>query len=299
MEKQKIPAIMISSEKALFFGRKFRRLAFGLRKSIPNLEISLREGGMNVQPIDYIAAGIFVFIMLMMLLGSISALLAIVAIQRQILDEQLMLILLVLTFIVPAIYFVYFINYPKLSATRRKKKIDEKVVFAVREVMIKVGSGVPVFNALMDVANGDYGVVSAEFKIAVEEIQSGIPQTAALENLSKRIPSQSLKRAIDIIVNAMKSGSDIHGTLSLINEMLIKQQQSDMKTYAAELTPLSMAYMLVSVVLPSLGMSVFVILGSLSHFNVIIVIYLVPPFLLMFQVMFMGMVGSRRPAIGI
>jgi len=168
----------------------------------------------------------------------------------------------------------------------------------MREIMIKVGSGVPVFNAILDVSNGDYGIVSDEFKVAVEEIQSGISQEEALNRLSRRVPSQSLKRAIDILVNAIKSGSDIHGTLSVINDMLVKKQQSDMRTYAAELTPMSMAYMLVSVVLPSLGMSVFVILGSISHFNVIYIIYLLPPFLLTFQVFFMGMVGSRRPAVG-
>ena len=62
---------------------------------------------------------------------------------------------------------------------------------------------------------------------------------------------------------------------------------------------MSLAYMLISVVLPSLGMSVFVILGSIAHFNVLYIIYIIPPFLLVFEIFFMGMVGSRRPAIGV
>ena len=197
------------------------------------------------------------------------------------------------------VFFLYFLNFPKLQATKRNKLIEEQVVFATREIMIKVGSGVPVFNALLDVANGEYGVVSEEFKLAIEEIESGVPQEVALDHLARRVPSQSLRRAIDIMLNAIKSGSDVAGTLSLINDMLIKKQQSDMKSYAGELTPMSMAYMLISVVVPSLGMSVFVILGSLAHFNTVDIIYIIPPFLLIFQIFFMGMVGNRRPSIGV
>ncbi|MCL4406942.1 hypothetical protein M1139_02490, partial [Candidatus Parvarchaeota archaeon] len=83
------------------------------------------------------------------------------------------------------------------------------------------------------------------------------------------------------------------------NDMLIQKQQSDMKSYAGELTPMSMGYMMVSVVLPSLGMSVFVILGSLAKINIVALIYLIPVILIVFQVFFMGMVSSRRPAIGV
>ena len=143
------------------------------------------------------------------------------------------------------------------------------------------------------------GMISTEFAYTVQEIESGVPQDKALEHLSARVPSKALKRAIDILINAIKSGSDVHGTLVLINDMLIQKQQSDMKSYAGELTPMSMGYMMVSVVLPSLGMSVFVILGSLAKINIVALIYLIPVILVVFQVFFMGMVSSRRPAIGV
>ncbi len=294
-----MPVIMVSQEKALFFGKKFRRIAFLLRNVSPGLDSSLLEGGINIPGVDYLAAGILISFMLAILLLLVGVLLALVAAQRGLLTTQLLSILSLLVIVVPAVYFVYFANYPKLQAAKRKAGIDEKVVFAIREIMIKVGSGVPIFNALLDVSNGDYGIVSAEFKVAVEEIQSGVSQEEALTRLSRRVPSPSLRRSIDILVNSIKSGSDVHGTLILINDMLIKKQQSDMRTYAAELTPLSMMYMLISVVLPSLGMSVFIILGSIAHFDVLYIIYILPPFLLMFEIFFMGMIGSRRPAVGV
>jgi flagellar protein FlaJ len=295
----KIPSIMISPEKAMFFGKKVKRLAFNLRDIIPSLRQDLLQASMDVDYIDYIAAGIIVTLVLIGLMAGVSALILLIAIKKNLLTIKIEAILPVLVIVVPAVYFLYFLNFPKLQATKRNKLIEEQVVFATREIMIKVGSGVPVFNALLDVANGEYGVVSEEFKLAIEEIESGIPQEVALDHLARRVPSQSLRRAIDIMLNAIKSGSDVAGTLSLINDMLIKKQQSDMKSYAGELTPMSMAYMLISVVVPSLGMSVFVILGSLAHFNTVDIIYIIPPFLLIFQIFFMGMVGNRRPSIGV
>ncbi len=297
--KAKIPSIMISPEKALFFGKKVKRLAFNLRNIIPSLRQDLLQASMDVDYIDYIAAGIIVTLVLIGLMAGVSALILLIAIKKNLLTIKIEAILPVLIIVVPAVYFLYFLNFPKLQATKRNKLIEEQVVFATREIMIKVGSGVPVFNALLDVANGEYGVVSEEFKLAIEEIESGVPQEVALDHLARRVPSQSLRRAIDIMLNAIKSGSDVAGTLSLINDMLIKKQQSDMKSYAGELTPMSMAYMLISVVVPSLGMSVFVILGSLAHFNTVDIIYIIPPFLLIFQIFFMGMVGNRRPSIGV
>ncbi|MCL5016653.1 MAG: type II secretion system F family protein [Candidatus Parvarchaeota archaeon] len=298
MERQ-MPVIFVSEQKALYVGKRFKNLAYKIKGVAPDLQNSLVEAGINIEYIDYIAAGILTLILLLALLGGVAGLLAVVALKRGLLTSKLAAILVFMIIGVPVIYLFYFLNYPKLKASKRKRQIDEKVSFAIREIMIKVGSGVPIFNALLDVANGDYGVISREFSFTVQEIESGVPQETALEHLSLRAPSQALKRAIDILINAIKSGSDVHGTLVLINDMLIQKQQSDMKSYAGELTPMSMGYMLISVVLPSLGMSVFIILGSMAHINVVALIYIIPVILVVFQVFFMGMVSSRRPAIGV
>lgn len=289
----------MKEDKAIYIGKRFKNIAFRIKNFAPTLQNDLREAGISVEYIDYISAGILTAVLLLAVLGGVAGLLSLVALKRGLLSTKLLAILVFMIIGVPVIYLFYFLNYPKLKAGKRKRLIDEKVTFAVREIMIKVGSGVPIFNALLDVANGDYGMISTEFAYTVQEIESGVPQDKALEHLSARVPSKALKRAIDILINAIKSGSDVHGTLVLINDMLIQKQQSDMKSYAGELTPMSMGYMMVSVVLPSLGMSVFVILGSLAKINIVALIYLIPVILVVFQVFFMGMVSSRRPAIGV
>ncbi|MCW1301925.1 MAG: type II secretion system F family protein [Candidatus Parvarchaeota archaeon] len=298
--RYRIPIIFFSQERAFFFARRFRSPAARLAGSMPNLKRDLMEAGMvNLSPTDFVSVAMFISLFLFVLLVVLFGLIGFVAFNKGILNLQTVYIFLLTAVLVPLFYFIYFIEYPKLEGGRRRAQIETQLIFATRELMVKLRSGVPIFNALLDVALGDYGLVSSEFKLAVEEIESGISQETALDNLSKRVPSQSFKRMVDIMLNAMRSGSDLAATLDTINDMLVKKQQSDMQAYAGELTPLSMGYMLIAVVVPSLGMSVFLILGSMARLNVSLVIYIIPPMLIVFEVLFIGLVKSRRPAVGV
>ncbi|MDP8012736.1 MAG: type II secretion system F family protein [Nanoarchaeota archaeon] len=299
-KQRRLPTLFFSEEKILSMSRSFRAIGYRLHKSLPLIGVSLREAGLeDIDPIIFLSSAFVVALTLFLVIGAVFSFFLFEVYIRGLLNNVVLYTSLFLIFIVPIIYFLYYINYPKLIAGRRQAQIEEKLVFAMRDIMIKVRSGVSLFNAILDVSAGDYGLVSEEFKIVVEEIESGIAQETALENLSRRTSSQVFRRSIDILTNAMRSGSDVAGTLGLINDMLVKKQQSDMISYAAELTPFSMAFMLVAIVFPSLGMSVFIILGSMLHINVIIFIYILPVFLVVFQVFFVGLVKSRRPAIGV
>ena len=298
--KYKIPILFFSQERAFFLARVFRDPASVIVRRMQNLKRDLLEAGMvNLAPIDFVSVALLMLVVLLILLIVIFGLVGFLAYRNGILSTQTTYILVLAAVVIPFFYFIYFLQYPKLEESRRRSLVETQLIFATRELMIKLRSGVPIFNALLDIAMGDYGLVSSEFKIAAEEIESGIPQDVALDNLSKRVPSQSFKRTIDIMLNAMRSGSDLAATLDVINDMLVKKQQSDMQAYAGELTPLSMGYMLIAVVVPSLGMSVFMILGSMARINITIFIYLIPPLLIMFEVLFIGLVKSRRPAVGV
>lgn len=298
--KYRLPIIFFSQERAFFLARRFREPASILARRMPDLRKDLMEAGMvNLNPIDFLSVAVFMSVFLLILLVVAFGTVGTLAYAKGILGRQTLYILVLAALLMPLFFFVYFIEYPKLEGGRRRSLIETQLIFATRELMIKLRSGVPIFNALLDIAMGDYGLVSSEFKVTVEEIESGIPQDTALDNLSKRVPSQSFKRTIDIMLNAMKSGSNLASTLDVINDMLVKKQQSDMQAYAGELTPLSMGYMLIAVVIPSLGMSVFLILGSLARLNVSMIIYILPPLLIIFEVLFIGLVKSRRPAVGV
>ena len=56
----KIPAVMISPEKALFFGKKVKKFAPAFKGLSPSLKQDLVQASMDIDYRDYIAAGIIV-----------------------------------------------------------------------------------------------------------------------------------------------------------------------------------------------------------------------------------------------
>ncbi|MCL5017992.1 MAG: hypothetical protein M1573_02015, partial [Candidatus Parvarchaeota archaeon] len=136
-----MPVIFMKEDKAIYIGKRFKNIAFRIKNFAPTLQNDLREAGISVEYIDYISAGILTAVLLLAVLGGVAGLLSLVALKRGLLSTKLLAILVFMIIGVPVIYLFYFLNYPKLKAGKRKRLIDEKVTFAVREIMIKVGSG--------------------------------------------------------------------------------------------------------------------------------------------------------------
>ena len=99
------------------------------------------------------------------------------------------------------------------------------------------------------------------------------------------------------IVNALKSGSDIGQTLKQIVNDLAVEQRVAIKKYGSELNPLALFYMMLVVIFPTLGIVFILILFSFVSVAIDIHVILmgVLAFLLIFQIMFIGMIKSKRP----
>jgi len=76
--------------------------------------------------------------------------------------------------------FVFFSNEPLVQIRRRAKEIDSEILFATRFMILKIESGVPLFNAFID-ASDSYGVAGKYFKEIVDEINLGKPIEKAVE----------------------------------------------------------------------------------------------------------------------
>lgn len=189
--------------------------------------------------------------------------------------------------------------YPKILISKKNREINSNLLPALYHMMIEVRSGVPLFNVLVGVSEG-YGKVSEEFKKVVSRINAGVPESEALDVASERNPSIYFRRAIMQIVNSMKSGGSISSALDSIVDNLTKEQIISVRKYAQELNPLTMIYMLLAVILPTLGMTFLIVLTSFSRTALPVIIFPLILFALgAFQFVFMGVVKSKRPATGV
>jgi flagellar protein FlaJ len=187
--------------------------------------------------------------------------------------------------------------YPRIIASQRRRAIDENMVTATRQLLIQVRSGVPLFNALLSVSAGR-NKVSEEFYKIVAKLNAGIAEADALAEASATSPSMQFRKVMWQISNALKIGADVGLALEATLSELELEQTEQIKKYAQELSPLTMIYMISAIILPSLGVTMLIVIGSLLSFPIpkaaLIAIFIV---MVGFQLFFLDFVSSRRPVV--
>jgi flagellar protein FlaJ len=258
---------------------------------LPNLRLQLMQAEVDMQPRRYTAIA-FVSATFNFVLMSLIIVLAGFTTRRE--------FVLLGVFAGLIIWFATFLTilfYPAVVARRRTRELEANLIPALRQLLINIKSGVPLFEAMTSVSTG-YGPVSREFAKMVEQMNAGVAQTDVLNEASKRNPSFRFRRVLWQISNALKVGSDVGSAIEeMINE-LTKERIAEIQRYGQELNPWVMIYMLMAVVLPSLGITMMIIV--MSFMNVLLPKTIFPAvflFLLLFQLFFISFVKSRRPQV--
>lgn len=191
-------------------------------------------------------------------------------------------------------------NYPKLFSLNKQRDIEKNLIPMLQDMLVQINSGVPLFQILLNIANSTYEEVSSEFKKIVGEINSGIPQIEALEKYGKINTSEYFRRVLWQLSNAMRAGSDISLVIKEEIRNLTQEQAIQIQSYGSKLNPLIMFYMIIAVILPSLGVTFLIITSSMLALDkkIIQVLFGAIFFFVVFtQIMFLGLIKSRRPSL--
>jgi len=183
-------------------------------------------------------------------------------------------------------------------ARKRVKSIERNLLPALQNVLIQFNSGVPFFDILVNISKENYGEISEEFTRAVKEINAGNPPIEVLEEVAAINPSLFFRRAIWQLVNGLKAGSEMSSVLTEIISSLSEQQVLQIQKYGSQLNPLAMFYMLVVVIIPALGITFLIIISSfisLSEAATKFAFWGLYGFVFFFQIMFLGMIKTKRP----
>ena len=299
----RVPLLPFKTETALNFARKFFGVSKEMAKFFPSLSYELKQAKVNLNPRDYVALAIFTALFWFALLIFLTIFLGILSNPLNPLaafTPTYLVMMLSLDVGVAFVVFYYIILYPKMILIKKIRLLERDLLYALRHLLIQVRSGVTLFNALVSVAAGDYGLVSEEFEEAVREINAGVSEIEALENMSWRNPSLYFRRVIWQLVNGMRAGSDIAVTLREIVNGLAIDQRIEIRRYGAQLNPMALMYLMTAVIIPTLGITFLIILSSffgLSFLPMDILLYLILGFLIIFQFMFIGLIKIRRPSM--
>ena len=208
---------------------------------------------------------------------------------------------LTLIFLIASYIFVFLFmaNTPSVYIRKREREMNMEVLFAARYLLIKMQSGTPFFNSLIDASKGK-SISAKFFKEIVNDINTGTPIEEALDTAAQYSPSKHFRRVIWQVNNALKSGIDVTRSLKSIIDEIMHDQINEIERYGKKLGSLSMFYMLVAIVLPSLGMIMFVILASFINLQIRLSHLLLVVLMLAFlQFMFLSIFKSVRPMVNL
>ena len=264
----------------------FQRIA----KAFPLLKMKLKQAGMDDKPelfikktfvtAFYMTTGIVVFLFL--ILAKFNVL------------KGFMFLIIPLIFI---FMFLYMIKLPDLKISRKEKEIGKEIVFAGRFLIIELESGVPLYNSMLNISK-NFEIIGKYFKEITDKVDLGTSMEDALNEAAEIIPSNDFRKILRQIINSIRTGSNIAKSLYSVIEQITKGQVTEVNKYGKKLNPLAMFYMMIAVILPSLGMTMLIILSSFIQFELSLTILIaIAGFLGFLQFMFISLVKFSRPAI--
>ncbi len=208
-----------------------------------------------------------------------------------------------LAFVLPAflISFIFFFMIETMKVRtaiqNRRKEIDREVIFIGRYLLIKLYSGRPLLSALAETAKSR-GVTAAYVREMVHDITTGTPLEVALKNAVEYCPSEKFARILFQLNNALKVGVDVTKPLESLLQELTKVEEIEVQRYGKKLNTLVIFYMVAAIVLPSLGISLFMVITTFINLPVTLKgLLFITLFVLVMQFIFIALFRGIRPSV--
>ena len=259
-------------------------------QTMPTLDLKLKQADITDSPeyfvkktlmsAGYMALGVGVFLFLVLAkLGSFTK------------------YILMATPIIFIILFVYFLRVPDVKVLKKQKAINSEIVFAGRFLIIELESGVPLYDAFKNIAK-NYPEIGTYFNEIIVKIDFGTQMEDALNETIGFTPNANFRKILWQIINSQKTGADMSKSIKSVVEQITQEQLIEVKEYGRKLNPLAMFYMIIAVILPSIGITMFIVLSSFLNLTLTLPLLLTISGLLGFmQFMFLAMIKSSRPAV--
>ncbi|HLC68696.1 MAG TPA: type II secretion system F family protein [Candidatus Bilamarchaeaceae archaeon] len=194
--------------------------------------------------------------------------------------------------------FLLHIAYPSILQKKIVEKENYRLLFALREIVMNVKSGATLFEAIRQIARGDYGHVSESFSEVVENIEAGMLEREALKNAALKSKNDYFSRAIWQIINALDSGASVADSLAGIVASLEKVIYRRIATYTSNLNFIMLIYMLIAAAIPSLGVTFMILLSVFTGAGIEKnTIFMLVGVSFVLEIMIIGYAHSTRPGV--
>ncbi len=291
----RIPLLLVNLNKSVKVSKRLTSIVSFL--VTPFLKVSLKKARLKIKPINYLNAIAFNSILYFIIFSLLFSVLFYSQSNQLI---QSIILGLSIGFLFFVLFFVILYMYPNILANKIGDIIDSELLYALNDMLVQVKAKVELYQALVNVVEGDYDYVSDELQMVVDDVESGKSMHSALKKLALGTKSNFMKRMAWQLMNSIKSGSDsIRVIESLISELKI-HYHTIIGNYIKELNVLTLIYLTLAVVAPTIGITILIILSSFGGLSINKnSITIIVSLLLLIQPVLIGFINSRRPSVNL
>lgn len=173
---------------------------------------------------------------------------------------------------------IFLVLLPSMQKGRKSSEASRELPFALRQMATELRAGIGLHDSMRSIALSGYGALSEEFARTLEEIRYGETTEKALIDMSERINSDGLRRAVYQITRTLNSGGDLAKTLSIIADDTAYELRMKLKDYSQKLNSFTMIYMFVAILAPVITMIMLIaastVMGAILPPILLLILYL-------------------------
>jgi hypothetical protein len=223
----------------------------GIVKRHPELKTKIGKALIKQSPFQYI------YQVLSMTIMSTIALAAIIFLVTK---HDLFLLMIGMGTVVIAIPVMYrfWFGYIDVLIRKQARQLDSDLLFISEYFLVSLESGLPLGNAIQNLSKLDRPG-GHFFKKVYTEFNTGKDLEEALEDASSYCASQDLKVLLKRLKDSLSIGVDLRTVLETFIEESSQKKIVEIRSYSKKLNPIIMFYLILGVVLPSLGVTFFIL----------------------------------------
>ncbi len=162
-----------------------------------------------------------------------------------------------LFFMIP-FFYGFWLTVVDVQTNKLGRELDGDLLFVSEYLLVSLESGLPIGNAIENLSKikRPGGVF---FKRVYDEFRTGKSFEEALKVGAEFSASRNLKKLVKKLRDSMEIGVDLRIVLVNFIEDASERKLLEVKAFAKKLNPLVMMYLLMGIVLPSLGITFFIL----------------------------------------
>ncbi len=173
---------------------------------------------------------------------------------------------------------IFIVFLPQMRKGKKSSDSAKELPFALRQMATELRAGTGLHDSMRSISLSGYGPLSEEFSRALEEIRYGETTEKALIDMSERINSEGLQRAVYQITRTLNSGGNLAKTLSVIADDIAYELRMKLKDYAQKLNSFTMIYMFIAILFPVITMIMLIaastVMGAIIPPILLLIVYL-------------------------